>query len=84
MVKEVADEKEPIRLRVSWAGASCWRNAPSIVCVLGRIEAGRRGGLVEVPSTALESESWNTTPCRLLGKPALALVLLPGIVLGDV
>jgi hypothetical protein len=48
--REAADEKEPILLRTSGVGASCCRNAPSMVWVLGLKEFGRTGGLVEALS----------------------------------
>jgi hypothetical protein len=62
------------------AGASCCRKAPSMVCVLGRNEVGRRGGLEEVLSKEAGKESLNTTPWRLAGKLGVAA----GIDLGDV
>lgn len=55
--REVAEEKEPIRLRVSRAGPSCCRYAPSMVCVLGRNGVARSGGLVEGPSSEPGKES---------------------------
>jgi len=82
--RDAADEKDPILLRASRAGASCCRKAPSMVWVLGlKEEADRRGGLVEVLSKEPGKESWNTTPWRLAGKPAVVAGMDLGEVCGD-
>jgi hypothetical protein len=78
--RDAADEKEPILLRASMAGASCCRKAPSMVWVLGLKEVVRAGGLDEEPSKEPGKESLNTTPWRLAGK----LLAAEGIDLGEV
>jgi hypothetical protein len=65
------------------AGASCCRKAPSMVCVLGRNELGRRGGLEEVLSKEAGKESLNTTPWRLAGKLGVPAGIDLGEVCGD-
>jgi hypothetical protein len=78
--RDAADEKEPILLRASMAGASCCRKAPSMVWVLGLKGFERRGGLDEGPSKEPGKESLNTTPWRLAGK----LLAVVGMDLGEV
>jgi hypothetical protein len=82
---DAADEKDPILLRASRAGASCCRKAPSMVWVLGlKEEVDRRGGLVEgLSKEPPGKESWNTTPWRLAGKPAVVAGMDLGEVCGD-
>lgn len=87
-----AEENEPSRCRLSSAAAGCWRSgAPSMVCVLGRKEACRRGGLEEELSSDPPNESLNTMPCRrpppgTLLPPIIETVPrpAPGIDLGEV